>query len=134
MIVFDYVYLLYQKCHKINLNCGGTYIDSSDWIKNKKATKNPSNKKDGKWFQYAVTVALNHKKIGKNAERIAKIKALINIYRWEGINFPTEKDDWKKNEENNGTIPLNVLYVKKEKIYSAYVSKIIQIMKSKLFF
>ena len=30
--VFDYVNLLYYKCHKINLNCGGSYIDSPDWI------------------------------------------------------------------------------------------------------
>ena len=39
--VFDYVHLLYYKCHKINPNRGGSYIDSSDWIKNKKATINP---------------------------------------------------------------------------------------------
>ena len=38
--VFDYVHLLYYKCHKRNLNRGGSYIDSSDWIKNKKATIN----------------------------------------------------------------------------------------------
>ena len=31
--VFDYVQLLYYKCHKINANCGGLYIDSPDWIK-----------------------------------------------------------------------------------------------------
>ena len=31
--VFDYFHLLYYKCHKINLNCGRSYIDSSDWIK-----------------------------------------------------------------------------------------------------
>ena len=41
--VFDYVHLLYYKCHKINLNRGGSCIDSSDWIKNKKATINPIN-------------------------------------------------------------------------------------------
>ena len=35
--VFDYVHLLYYKCHKINLNCCGSYIDSPDWIKNKKS-------------------------------------------------------------------------------------------------
>ena len=35
--VFDYVQLLYYKCHKINLNCGGSYMDSPDWIKNKKS-------------------------------------------------------------------------------------------------
>ena len=35
--IFDYVHLLYYKCHKINANCGGSYIDSPDWIKNKKS-------------------------------------------------------------------------------------------------
>ena len=35
--VFDCVHLLYYKCYKINPSCGGLYIDSPDWIKNKKA-------------------------------------------------------------------------------------------------
>ena len=48
--IFDYVHLLYYKCHKINSNQGGLCIDSPDWIKNKKATKNPINKKDKKCF------------------------------------------------------------------------------------
>ena len=30
---FDSVYLLYYKCHKINPNRGGSYINSPDWIK-----------------------------------------------------------------------------------------------------
>ena len=32
--VFDYVHLMCYKCHKINLNCVGSNIDSPDWIKN----------------------------------------------------------------------------------------------------
>ena len=44
--VFYYVQLLYYKCHNINLNCGGSYIDYPDWIKYKKVTINPINKKD----------------------------------------------------------------------------------------
>ena len=63
--VFDYVYLLYCQCHKINPSQGGSCIDSPDCIKNKKAAINPYNKKDNKCFQYAVTVALNHQKIKK---------------------------------------------------------------------
>ena len=43
--VFDYIDLLYYKCHKINQNRVGSYVDSPDWIKNKKATINPINKK-----------------------------------------------------------------------------------------
>ena len=57
--VFDYVQLLYYKCHKINPNRGATYIDSLDWIKIKKVTINPITKKDNKCFQYVITVALN---------------------------------------------------------------------------
>ena len=43
--VFDYVYLLYYKCHKINLKGIGSYINSPDWIRHKKATIIPINKK-----------------------------------------------------------------------------------------
>ena len=31
--IFDGVSLLYDKCHEINLNRGGSYIDSPDWIR-----------------------------------------------------------------------------------------------------
>ena len=44
--VFKSVGLLNYKLHKISFNRGGSYIDSPDWIKNKKATINPKNKDD----------------------------------------------------------------------------------------
>ena len=91
--------------------------------KEKRATINPINKKDNNCLQYAVTVALNCKEVKKYLHRITKIKPFINKYRWEGINFPSEKDDWKKIENNNLIIALNVLYATKEKICLAYVSK-----------
>ena len=121
--VFSYIYWMYYKCHKINPNHGGSYVDSPDWIKHKKATINLINKKDNKCFPYAITVALNCEVLGKHAERITKIDPFINKYKWEGINFPSEKDDWEKIEKNNIAIVLNVLYAKKEKICPAYVSK-----------
>ena len=31
--IFDYVCLLQYICYKINLNPGGSYVHSSDWIK-----------------------------------------------------------------------------------------------------
>ena len=43
--VFDYVWLWDYKCHKINPNHRGSYLDSPDWIKNKKSRINPINKK-----------------------------------------------------------------------------------------
>ena len=76
---FHYVQLLYFKCHQINHSRGGSYKDSPDWIKNKKVTINPINKKDNKSFQYTVTVTLNYEETGKNPERIAKVKPFINM-------------------------------------------------------
>ena len=43
--VFDYVHLLYYNNHKINPNCGRSYIVSPNWIKSKKTTINPIKKK-----------------------------------------------------------------------------------------
>ena len=67
--VFDYVEFLYCKCHKINPNRTGSYIDSPDWIKNKKAARNPINKRNKKCFQSAVTVALNYEEIKKRSAK-----------------------------------------------------------------
>ena len=89
--VFDYVHLLYFKCHKINPNCAQSCMYSPDWVKNKKATINPINKTDNKCFQYAVTVALNLEEMKKDLQRIRKVKPFINKYNWEGINFPSEQ-------------------------------------------
>ena len=67
----------------------------------KKHTKKQNNNLDNKCFQYAVTIALNHEEIGKHSERITKIKHFLNKYNWEGIHFPSEKDDQIKIERNN---------------------------------
>ena len=65
--IFDSVQIMYYKCHKVNFKRGGAYIDSPDWIKNKKATINSKNE-DDKCFQYAATVTLNSEKIKCNPE------------------------------------------------------------------
>ena len=72
--VFDYLRSLYYKCYKINLNRGGLYIDSHDWIKNKKAAIDPINKKDNKCFQCALTVVLNNEETKKDPQKITKIE------------------------------------------------------------
>ena len=59
----------------------------------------------------------------KDSQRIIKIKPLLNKYNWKETNLQSRKGDWKKFEKNNGTIVLSVLYAKKEKIYTAYVSR-----------
>ena len=68
--IFDHVHLLYYKCDKINPNSGGSYKDYPDWIKTKKAVIDSINLNDNKSFQYAATIALNNKKIGKDSGRI----------------------------------------------------------------
>ena len=74
--VFDSIDLLYYKLHKTSLNRGGSYIDSPDWIKNKKSAINPKTK-DNDCFKYAITVALNHNEINNHPQRISKIKIII---------------------------------------------------------
>ena len=89
---------MYYKLHKISLKRGESYIDSPEWLKNKKATINPKNK-DDKCFKYALTVALSHEQIGKDPQGITKIKPFIDQYSWKEIDFPSHKKDWKDFEK-----------------------------------
>ena len=113
---------MYYKCHKVTFRCGGSYIDSPDWIKKKKATINPKNT-DNKCFQYVVTVALNYEEIKWNSERVSNIKLFINKYNWKGINYPSKIDDWKIIEKNILTIALNILFIKEKEIWLGWYLK-----------
>ena len=55
---FDNVDLMNYILNKISLNRDGSYIDSSKWLKNKKATINPKNN-DDKCLQNAIAAAIN---------------------------------------------------------------------------
>ena len=66
--VFDYIESLNYIFHKVDLKRSGSYIETSDWTKKKKATINVEND-DDKCFQYAVTVALNYDKIKKKSSK-----------------------------------------------------------------
>ena len=118
------MFALYHDLNKISLNRGKSYIDSPGWLKNKKATINPKNN-DDKCFQYALIVALNHKQIKKNPQRIAKNRPFIDHYNWKEIDFPSHSKDWKKFESSNKSIALNILYVPRntKEIRHAYKSK-----------
>ena len=114
---------MYYKCLKIKFERGGSHINSPDWIKQKKATINQKNS-DDKYFQCAVTVALNYGEIKWNLERVSNIKLFINKYNWKWINCPSKIDDWKTLEKNNLTIALNILHIEEKEICAAYISKI----------
>ena len=87
--VYDSVDVLYYNLNKV-LSRGGSYINSPKWLKNRKETINPQNKKDGKCFQYVLTVALNYEKIKKDPQRISKINPFIDQYNWNEIDFPSQ--------------------------------------------
>ena len=91
----DSINLLYYHLQQVGLKRGGSYIDSPEWLKNKKAAINPKNDDDN-CFQYALTVALNHQNIEKNPQRISKIKPFIDQHNWKEIDFPSHLKDWKK--------------------------------------
>ena len=71
--IFDYINLLYYKCHEVNFKRSGSYIYSPDWIKKKKATINPKNE-DDKCFQYAAIFALNFDETKEVPQRVLNIK------------------------------------------------------------
>ena len=69
--------------------------------------------------------SINHKQIKNHPKRIFSLKPFIDQYNWKGINFPSQKEDWKKFEPNNKSIALNILFVpyNAENIRLAYKSK-----------
>ena len=101
--------LLEYHLPKISLHRGSSYIKSFESIKNKGVTINPKITKDNNYFQYAITAALNYQNISHHPERISKLKPFINNYSWQGIEFPSHSRDWRKFEQNNKTVALNIL-------------------------
>ena len=57
-------------------------------------------------------------------EKKDQIKYFMNKYTWEGMNYPSEKDDWKKFEKHNLTIAITVFQAKNENNAPSNVSKL----------
>ena len=96
-------------------------LHSSEWLRSKKESiPNRDN-----CFQNALNDALDYEKIKKDPQEISKIKPFINLLNWEGKEFPAGPKDWKKFEQNNKEIALNILFVphNKKEIRPAYISK-----------
>ena len=120
---FDGINFFYCNFNKTRIYRGGSYIDSSKWLKNKKSTINLKNN-DYKCFQYAATLALTFDNINNHPEKISKIRPFIDQYNWKDIDFSPTNKDWKKFELNN-KVALNILYIphNTKKIQLAYRSK-----------
>ena len=122
--IFENVDLLYYHFHKIDMKSNGSYVKTPEWLQNKKGTINPKNIHDDNCFQYSISLALYHKDIRRNPKRIPNIIPFISKYNWKEIDFPAEPKDWKKFQQNNKTIALNMLYILQntEQICCAYKS------------
>ena len=94
---------------------------SSEWLRR----KNELITNEDNCFQNALNDSLDYQKIKKDPQKISKLKPYINQYNWKGIKFPSDKEDWKKFEQNNKEIASNILFVphNKKEIEPAYISK-----------
>ena len=111
--------------HKVDLQRGASYIPTPNWIKNKKAVINPKNINDVFCFMYAVTIALYHKELGTNPERISKrLIEYVSKINWHHIDFPASYKDYVIFEKLIEDIALNVLHVpfNQKIICSEYIS------------
>ena len=94
---------------------------SSEWLRSKKE----SITNEDNCFQNALNDSLDYQTIKTHPERISKLKPYINQYNWKDIKFPSDKEDWKKFEQNNKEIALNILFVpdNNKEIEPTYTSK-----------
>ena len=74
--IFENVDILYYYFHRIDMRWSASYIETPEWLKNKKATINPKNEDDN-CLQYSVPAALDHQDIGKIHREYKKINLLL---------------------------------------------------------
>ena len=93
---FDSVDVLYYDLNRISLSTSGLYIDSPEWLKNKKATINPKNK-DYKCFESNnKSIALNILYVPYNTEEIKIRHAYSSKKRENQVIFLMITDDKKR--------------------------------------
>jgi len=94
----DYIMHLDIDFHRLILTRGASYIQIPKWIEQKKAVINPKNT-DEECFKWAVIASLHHEEIGKNPQRITKLKLFEERYNWEGLKFPMAINEIDKFEK-----------------------------------
>ena len=75
---------------------------------------------------HAITIALYHKELGTNPERITKkLIAYAQNFNWHHTDFPALYEDYAIFEKLNEDVALNVLYVpfNEVNICPEYISK-----------
>ena len=124
----SFVYESVEECNihfnKIDLRRSASFIDTSEWLKHKKATINPQNKNDAYCFMYTIGIALYHSELSKNPDRIGKKLDIYSAFNWHNIDFPASCEDYATFERLNSDLALNILYVSlnEQNICPEYVS------------
>ena len=73
-------------------------------------------------FSIRSNVALKFEEIGSHQARVSNIMPFINKDNWEGINYSSKIDDWKRYEKNDPRIALNILFTKVKEVVPPYIS------------
>ena len=84
------VALLYYYFQKVDIRRGKSYILSLNWLVSKKATINPKNEKDNKYFQWSIISGLNYNKIKEK-----KLKEILKFKRVD-TDFSSHQRDWEE--------------------------------------
>ena len=104
--VFNGVIRMDIDFHRLNLARGSSYLPLPDWLASKKAIINPQNS-DMECFKWAVIAAIKWEEIGKDPQRISKLRKYGDEFDWSKIEFPVNTKDIKKFESKN-RITINV--------------------------
>ena len=113
--VFDGVIRMDIDFHRLNFTRGSSYLPLSKWLASKKAIINPQNS-DLECFKWAVIAAMKWKDIGKDPQRISKLRKYEDEFDWSEIEFPVSTKDITEFESKN-RITINVLAIESNKIY-----------------
>ena len=84
--VFDSILYMNIDFHRLNLTRGFGYIPLPDWLVKKKAIINLRNS-DMECFKWAVITAMKREEIGRDHQRISKLRRYENDFDWDGIGF-----------------------------------------------
>ena len=105
MLYLKVLNLMNYKLHRVHLKRGGSYVKSSEWLANKKATINPKNENDDECLRWSIICALNYNEIMKK-----EFENIFKKIKHEDKDFSSQKTDWENFEQNSESIALNVLF------------------------
>ena len=113
--VFDEVLHMDVNFHRLNLTRGSSYLPLPDRLARKGTIINPKNS-NLECFKWAIIAAMRWEEIGRDPQRISKLKKFESNFDWTGIGCPAGFRDIKKFESRN-QISVNILVEENKQIY-----------------